>query len=49
VVITDAPIKRGMLVLKPENISVIGGEVRFKASGEGRFLEREIEDLMLMA
>ncbi len=25
--ITDAPIKRGMLVLKPENITVLGGEV----------------------
>ena len=27
VAITDAPIKRGMLVLNPENITVLGGEV----------------------
>ena len=27
VAITDAPVKRGMLLLRPEHVTVLGGEV----------------------
>ncbi|BDA43617.1 probable recQ-mediated genome instability protein 1 at N-terminal half [Coccomyxa sp. Obi] len=40
VAITDAPIKRGMLVLKPENITVLGGEVERLEQARRRMVER---------
>ncbi|CAL8468430.1 g7970 [Coccomyxa elongata] len=40
VAITDAPIKRGMLVLRPENITVLGGEVDRLEQARCRMVER---------